>query len=114
VVEHLPRKCKALGSVPSSEKKNQKKKMVEFMTLQLDRSRQPESINYHHWLRDLMSVSLNTIWIIDFNIEPKAIRVLEDSQGWGLEGFSLRNFALGKVTFLNIHFITKIIGELMN
>jgi len=25
VVEHLPRKCKALGSVPSSEKKNQKK-----------------------------------------------------------------------------------------
>jgi len=26
VVERLPRKCKALGSVPSSEKKNQKKK----------------------------------------------------------------------------------------
>jgi len=30
VVERLPRKRKALGSVPSSEKKNQKKKIVFF------------------------------------------------------------------------------------
>jgi len=31
VVDHLPRNRKALGSVPSSEKKNQKKKKKELI-----------------------------------------------------------------------------------